>query len=286
MQSLSPGEFHVLNAYTVDVQFSLEEQFRDISRADLLLYQEPTLTGPTVEPRDYQQYVGVATVIAQTRFFMEGRNIDTFGNGYQVFDITNAVQLWLQHNIQGSNATLEVVVYCCSSPHCAKVDSRGKSPAKVQFLHSTRDQSKTPRVIVVSSNPNEGTSSVRKRSAGQESSQFCGPTEDLCCLKPLTINFKEDLQMYNVILPTTFEANYCQGNCPGISGTALLTSQRYTFLRRLGNNHPAMSLEPCCAGAVYNDLDVLMRIYNVQSRRVMTQIVKLHQVKVVGCRCA
>ncbi len=276
----------VLVGYTAEFEFHLNDSLKKISRADLLLYQLPTRTSPSVQPRDYRQYVEISTVIDdKERRVIEGKYIDTFGDGYIVFEITKAVEVWIKQNIEG-RVLLEVVVYCYSSPTCAQIDSQGRRPAIVQFLTSSQDLSKVPRVIVNSHKPRDSVTRVSKRSTHDQGTRFCTSDDELCCLKPLVIDFKVDLKLPSIVYPKTFEANYCQGRCPSISASTVLTSARFNFLNQLGNNHPAASIEPCCSGEEYDHLDVIMRVYNRVTKRLEIQIIKLHQVQVIGCRCA
>ncbi len=279
----------LLVEYTARLTFHLNGSLQDISRADLLVYQLPTRTSSTVEPRDYRQYVEISSKIDNQWHIVEGKYIDTFGDGFVVFQITQAVNMWIDRNINGS-VVLNVTVYCYSSPDCNSVNENGKRPAIIKFLTSSNELDKTPRVIVnsyTSLADSRSSSSVFRRSTHEEDEPtFCSSDDELCCLQPLTINFKTDLKMREVVYPTSFEANFCQGLCPSVGDSTVLTTQRYSFLSELGNNHPAASIEPCCAGEQYENLDVVMSLYNREVKRFETQIIKLHQVRVVGCRCA
>lgn len=283
--SLPPG---ILSSYKINLDFNLNDDLKDISRADLLLYQLPTATGPNIEPRDFQQFVEIRTVIGdqEERHVVEGKYIDTFDTGYRVFEITNAVKLWVLRNIHG-NVTLEVVIYCYRSPSCASQSSDGKFPAKVEFLYAANETERAPRVIIISTNPLEHKDSGKtKRSTHSSRPNFCADDESMCCLKPLTINFREDLGIHSIVRPLTLDANYCEGICPQISGLGVMTPQRFEFLRHLGSSHPAASIEPCCAGATYRSLDVLMRKRNPLTGLIHSQIETLQQVEVTSCRCA
>ena len=283
--SLPPG---ILSSYKINLEFNLADDLKDISRADLLLYQLPTLTGANIEPRDYQQFVEIRTVIGdlEERHVVEGKYINTFDTGYKVFEITNAVKLWVLRNIRG-NVTLEVVIYCYRSPNCASQGPDGKFPAKVEFLYAANETERAPRVIIISTNPLEHKDSGKyKRSTHSTTPDFCADDESMCCLKPLTIDFKRDLGIYSIVQPTTLDANYCEGICPQISGLGVMTPQRFEFLRHLGSSHPAASIEPCCAGATYRSLEVLMRKRNPLTGVFYSQIETLQQVEVTSCRCA
>ncbi len=249
-----------------------------ISRADLLLWQKPSVGAVT----DRNQYVEIKTVLESVgqKFVVEGKYIDVYDSGFQVFDITSAVKLWVASEINGS-VGLEVTVYCYSSSNCAQAQPNSAPPARVQFLHATDDSTMAPRIIVTSKNPIEVEQDRRFRRQAQQGSGvgYCNENRTTCCLKPLTIDFIEDLGFDFVIQPKRFNANYCEGFCPEVS-EEYMTPQLFEFLSRLGDNSPAGSVEPCCAGNTYQSLEVLMRVNGVLI------IEELQQVVVNSCRCA
>ena len=269
----------ILSNYRIVLDFELPESLTTISRADLLLYQLPVESGSII--RDLRQYVEIRTVIESLgqRFVVEGKYIDIYdANTTQVFDITSAVKLWVAKKINGSVA-LEVTVYCYSSPDCAlPVD--GRQPAGVKFLYETPETDKVPRVIIVSKNPIELEHQRRYRRMAEGGAGECVENQTTCCLKPLVINFAEDLGFHFILQPREFEANYCEGICPEVSGGELLTPQLFEFLSRLGEGHPAAAIEPCCAGNTYQSLEVLMQTGDT------FVIDELQQVTVTSCRCA
>lgn len=267
---------NILSSYTITLSFDLPKSHSVISRADLLLWQLPSI-GPV---NDRKQYVEIKTVVESVgqKFVVEGKYIDVYDSGYQVFDITSAAKLWVASEINGS-VSLEVIVYCYSSPLCAQ--AQGTDPAKVEFLYTTEDSTQAPRVIVTSKNPIEveHEKRFRRQSAEGAGVGFCSENQTTCCLKPLVIDFSEDLGFDFVIQPRRFTANYCEGFCPEVS-EEYMTPQLFEFLSRLGDSSPAGSVEPCCAGNTYQSLEVLMRVNGVLI------IEELQQVIVTSCRCA
>ncbi len=277
-QTSSGEESNILSSYTIALNFDLPASHTEISRADLLLWQMLSVG----QVRDQKQYVEIRTILESVgqRFVVEGKYIDVYDGGYQVFDITSAVKLWVASEINGT-VGLEVIVYCYSSPQCAQAQSNQADPAKVQFLYDSEDSKKAPRVIVTSKNPIEIEHQRRFRRQLQEGPgvSFCSENQTTCCLKPLTIHFKDDLGFDFVMQPKQFDANYCEGFCPEVS-EEYMTPQLFEFLSRLGDSSPAGSIEPCCAGNTYSSLEVLMRVNGVLI------IEELQQVIVNSCRCA
>ena len=272
---------NILSSYRISLDFELPEDLTSISRADLLLYQLPSNTGPGYVVRDQRQYVEIRTVIESLgqRYVVEGKYVAISDFGYQVFEITSAAKLWVAKGINGS-VVVEVTVYCYSSLNCNQAVN-GKLPSKVQFLYASDDNNKSPRVIIISKNPLE----VEHRNRFRRQTQgpgvgFCSENETTCCLKSLTINFAEDLGFDFIMEPKSFTANYCEGYCPQVAGTQFLTPQLFQFLSRLGEGNPGSSIEPCCAGNTYQSLDILMKVGSA------IVIEELQQVIVTSCRCA
>lgn len=272
---------NILNRYTLYFSFDLPENRSDISRADLLLYQLQSKTGPGYEVQDNAQYVevnafakslGIQTTAA-------GKYVNVSESGYQVFDITSTVKLWLSHDVKGL-VRFEVVVHCYSSQTCNQKTS-GLQPTQVEFFTDSTYQDKTPRLLTISNSvtENEVKKARQKRQATASGVGYCQAQQSTCCLRPLTIRFREDLGFNFVVQPTSYMANYCGGVCPRLTGGDTMTPTLYEFLSHLSTGSPGASVMPCCAGNTYLPLEVLIQ-YNGQ-----LMIEELQQVIVTSCRC-
>lgn len=273
----------ILNEYTITANFNLPHNLSDISEAKLTLYQKEANTIDHLV-LDRYQLVQIRTVIDNVSYFVEKKIVDVYGFGLQSFDIKRAAELWVQEEVSGS-IILEITVSCYSSPNCSNVNSDGIIPAKVSFVENSSDLSTVPRIITVSRNPLEVEEKARaKRQTSQTPEQYCVGNESLCCLHPLNINFTRDLGINFISKPQVFRANFCDGFCPEVSGTGLLTSQRFQLLRYL-NSSPTRAIKPCCSGIEYKPLQVLVTLYNPTERRYETHLDVLEQVIVTKCRC-
>lgn len=276
---------NVLSKYRISTNFDLPDNLTDISRAELLLYQEQSEL-PNQQLRDSKQYVEVQTILESVnqKFVVEGKYINYWNRGYEVFDITSAAELWVSKGIHGS-VVLEVTVYCYSSADCALPSESGAPAAHVLYTYSTQDSKKVPRIIVTSKNPAEAEHQKRFRRESETGSGvgLCNTNQTTCCLKPLRIHFQEDLRFDFIISPPYFEANYCEGVCfrqPSLEPD-LMTPELFGLFSELGNGHPGASIEPCCAGNEYHDLEATMRFPNGTITEVL-----FPQVIVTSCRCA
>lgn len=282
------GQSRVLSSYHINLRnFSLPRELSEVTQADLLLFQERTIFGPDIKDRDVEQFVEIRTILpGGERHIVGGKYLNLFDFGPKVFDIAPAVKLWLAKHVEG-NVTLEVVVTCFSSPDCASSSSSSSNGSTPDVLQFNQQPGKEPKVMILSKNPLEVRENARRRrrQAQQPVAKFCKTNETICCLKPLILNFKRDLGMDFITQPESFEANFCEGYCPELSGEDVMTSTRFQFLRKLKNS-PASSIEPCCSGSEYRSLDVLMHKYKHKLGRYVTVIERLQQVTVTKCKCA
>ena len=271
---------NLLHSYSITFNFSLPSNLSDVSRADLLLYQQDSVRPDTIV-KDRRQYVEIRTVLESLnqRFVVEGKYIDIYETGYQVFEITSAIRLWIARRIDGPVA-LEVNVYCYNSPNCSKPEEE-MLPASVRFLSSPDSHDKAPRIITVSKNPLDVEHQERQRRNADELTGVgtCNANQSTCCLKNFELSFHHDLGLTFVVLPENFTANYCEGVCPEIMGGQLMTPRIFELFSRLPETNPGSSVEPCCTGNQYKPLDVLVR------RGEELFIEELSHVTVLSCRC-
>lgn len=284
-ESSTDMEDIILNQYKIMVNFNLPMNLSDVSKANLVLYQESnTIDHPVL---DRFQLVEVRTVIDNVRYFVEKKTVDVYESGLQSFDITRAAELWVQEEVS-SSVVIEVLVIC-NSINCSDATSRGNSLAKVSFVQDASNSSKVPRIITVSRNPLE-MKEAQARSKRQATvvpstgDQYCSANDSLCCLQQLDIDFVEDLGITFILKPKTFRANFCNGYCPEVLGTGLLTSQRFEILRNL-NSSPTRAVKPCCSGIEYRNLQVIMALYNHETGTYDISPDLLEQVSVTKCRC-
>lgn len=271
----------VLNRYSIYFNFDLPENRTDISRADLLLYQLQSRTGSGYAVLDETQYVEVNAFAKSLgiQTTAEGKYVNVSDSGYQVFDITSTVKLWVSHNVKGP-VSFEVIIHCYSSLTCNQKTSSGLQPTKVEF-YTDNMQDKTPRLLTISNSVTENAvkHARRRRQASSSGVGYCQAQQSTCCLKPLTIRFREDLGFNFIVQPTSYVANYCGGVCPRTAGGDTMTPTLYEFLSQLNSGNPASSVVPCCAGNTYLPLEVLIQ---TQGQLVIEE---LQQVIVTSCRC-
>ena len=202
-----------------------------------------------------------------------GKMVDPSKEGFVAFNIELAAKNWIEQGVSG-NVTLVVSVQCLSSPTCG-YDRPHIQP--VTFEDFDADMN-APRIIITSFNPLERTRTKRQElPEGATSLPLCKENQATCCLQPLNISFKDDLDLNFVESPEFFNANYCDGICPVIDN---MTPRVYEFLSRLTGN-PAAAIEPCCAGNDFEEIQVL-----VTTEEGKYEVETIKDVRVTSCKCA
>lgn len=256
----------------------MKEGLTSITRGDIILYQDEVSGDAYI--KDKVQYVEIKAVFdsISLKTVVAAKNLNVHKKGFQAFDVTSAVKLWAQKQVNGT-VRLEVTVSCFSSKTCALGNAKQGSPTPITF--DFESEARKPRLVIVSQNPLEATSSnrVRRQTTGGGE---CNERQSTCCLKKLKLDFAKDLNMGFVILPKDFEANYCEGVCPVTPGGSLMTPELYTFITKL-TNHQAASLEPCCAGNTFKPLLIVLPDPTIPGGTITEE---LQQVTVESCRCA
>ncbi len=266
----------VIHQYLIHANFSLSSDLSDISRANLLLYQDH-VNSIDLDTSEEKQQVEIRAIVNNIRYFVEEKSLNVLGSGYQTFDITPAAELWVQEKVHG-NIVLEVLVTCQSSPNC----SMDSTTAKISFKYNADDTSQAPRIITYSKNSLEHTQKgslarTKRQISPNISHTYCSDDDDNCCLRPLEINFFVDLNIRSISRPLTYTANFCDGYCIPSSGLG----DRSSLLLQ---DTPAAT--KCCSGTEYDSLQVVLTNYNHKTRKYKKEKKRLEQVVVSKCGCA
>ncbi|KAI6657439.1 Transforming growth factor beta-1 [Oopsacas minuta] len=138
------------------------------------------------------------------------------------------------------------------------------------------DEGKSKARIIIQSYDERDAEARRSRRA--VSSRYClGRNEKKCCVRPLEINFKEDLGWDYIQTPTSFNANYCAGTCPLNWHTE--NNLFYDILYKYATNNNK-HIGPCCVPNEYGSLNVVY--FDAQNEPVTA---KIPDVIVRSCSC-
>ena len=269
-RSAREGPGNVLAEYKITFNFDLSSELENVRRAELLLYQIPS---PSAYKIRSQQYVEIKAIYESlgTTLTVTGKTVDPRTSDFQAFNIAPAVNTWIEQGIRG-NVTVIISVQCLGSSKCAHEDLH-LEPVSFKDFDDSVD---APRLVITSRSPLENGRSKRQ-AATASPLVTCTDNQVTCCLKPLNISFKDDLKWDFVLEPDSFEANYCEGICPIIDK---MTPKVYEFLSQLQGN-PAASVEPCCAGSRFEELQLI-----VEKENGLFEVETIQNVKVTSCKCA
>uniref|UniRef100_G3UBH9 Transforming growth factor beta n=1 Tax=Loxodonta africana TaxID=9785 RepID=G3UBH9_LOXAF len=215
--------------------------------------------------------------------YIGGKNLPTRGTSeWLSFDVTDTVREWLLR--RESNLGLEISIHC----PCHTFDNIFKTGVDNEDDHGRGDLGRlkkqkdhhNPHLILMMIPPhrldNPGQGGQRKKRALDTNYCFRN-LEENCCVRPLYIDFRQDLGWKWVHEPKGYYANFCSGPCPYLRSTDTTHS---TVLGLYNTLNPEASASPCC---VPQDLEPLTILYYVGRTPKVEQ---LSNMVVKSCKCS
>ncbi|XP_077587998.1 transforming growth factor beta-3 proprotein [Stigmatopora nigra] len=230
------------------------------------------------DPKAKQRYIG-------------GKNVLTKGMAEWVsFDVTETVREWLMY--RQTNLGLEISVHCpChtfkpngdiieNANEVLEVKFKGTEP-DFDDLSRTKKQREQlyPHLILMMLPPHrlDTHTSSRRRKRALDTNYCFNNYEENCCVRPLYINFRQDLGWRWIHQPEGYYANFCSGPCPYLRSADTTHS---TLLSLYNTLNPEASASPCC---VPQDLEPLTILYYVGRSPKVEQ---LSNMVVKSCKCS
>ncbi|XP_034713817.1 transforming growth factor beta-3 proprotein [Etheostoma cragini] len=230
------------------------------------------------DPKAKQRYIG-------------GKNVLTKGTPEWVsFDVTETVREWLMY--RQTNLGLEISVHCpCHTfrPNGDIIDNANEV-LEVKFKGMEADyddlsrvkkpkEQLYPHLILMMLPPHrlDAQSSSRRRKRALDTNYCFNNYEENCCVRPLYINFRQDLGWRWIHQPEGYYANFCSGPCPYLRSADTTHSSLLSLYNTL---NPEASASPCC---VPQDLEPLTILYYVGRSPKVEQ---LSNMVVKSCKCS
>ncbi|KAF7201925.1 transforming growth factor beta-3 proprotein [Nothobranchius furzeri] len=230
------------------------------------------------DPKAKQRYIG-------------GKNVLTKGTPEWVsFDVTETVREWLMY--RQTNLGLEISVHCpCHTfrPNGDIIENTNEV-LEVKFkgmegdfeeLSRVKKQKEQlyPHLILMMLPPHrlDAHSSSRRRKRALDTNYCFNNYEENCCVRPLYINFRQDLGWRWIHQPEGYYANFCSGPCPYLRSADTTHSSLLSLYNTL---NPEASASPCC---VPQDLEPLTILYYVGRSPKVEQ---LSNMVVKSCKCS
>lgn len=278
---------------------SMEKNVSNLFRAEFRALRVPNGSAKRNEQRiEVYQIVKPDDHIAKQRY-IAGKVVLTKGFSEWVsFDVTDSVKEWLVN--RDTNLGLEISVHCpCHTFHANGIISTEGEVLDVKFkgiddyefaergdlgrLQKRKEQKllyegpNNPHLILMVLPPHRLDSQRQRRRRALDTAYCFRHYEDNCCVRPLYIDFRQDLGWKWIHEPKGYYANFCAGPCPYLRST---DTQHGTVLGLYNTLNPEASASPCCAA---QDLEPLTILYYVGRTPKVEQ---LSNMIVKSCKCS
>lgn len=275
---------------------SMEKNATNLFRAEFRALRVPNSSAKRNEQRiELYQILRPDEHIAKQRY-IGGKNVLTKGTLEWVsFDVTETVREWLIY--RETNLGLEVSVHCpCHtfSPNGDIVEHINEV-LEVRFkgMESEYDEQNRwdlgrlkkqkeqllPHLILMMLPPHrlDVLPTSRRRKRALDTNYCFSNYEENCCVRPLYIDFRQDLGWRWIHEPKGYHANFCSGPCPYLRSADTTHSSLLSLYNTL---NPEASASPCC---VPQDLEPLTILYYVGRTPKVEQ---LSNMIVKSCKCS
>ncbi|XP_026975891.1 transforming growth factor beta-3 proprotein [Sagmatias obliquidens] len=274
---------------------SVEKNETNLFRAEFRVLRMPNPSSKRSEQRiELFQILQPDEHIAKQRY-LDGKNLPTRGTAeWLSFDVTDTVREWLLR--RESNLGLEISIHCpCHTfqpngdileniQEVMEIKFKGvdseDDPGRGDLGRLKKKKEHSPHLILMMIPPdrldNPGQGGQRKKRALDTNYCFRN-LEENCCVRPLYIDFRQDLGWKWVHEPKGYYANFCSGPCPYLRSADTTHSSVLGLYNTL---NPEASASPCC---VPQDLEPLTILYYVGRTAKVEQ---LSNMVVKSCKCS
>lgn len=194
---------------------------------------------------------------------LASKNVPSEDDGYVSFNITSGVKNWLVSDSEATSLELDIYI---DTPQ--RVDTELSLPPTIAFdVPSERRGQHNAHILMERLNEierigfdDDALYRRRKRQTVRGiSSEYCynNTNETNCCIKELTVNFRDNPKFNWILYPHSFRPNYCKGQCTNLGWSYASKSTQY--LIQLRNSNPTAAAEPCCVAHKTRPLTIFMR---------------------------
>uniref|UniRef100_A0A3B3RGL3 Transforming growth factor beta n=1 Tax=Paramormyrops kingsleyae TaxID=1676925 RepID=A0A3B3RGL3_9TELE len=266
---------------------SMERNATNLFRAEFRVLRVVNEAATTPEQRvELYQILKLDGHIGKQRY-IAGKNVLTKAPPEWVsFDVTDTVREWLMHRER--NLGLEISVHCPC--HTIKpngdIDEKNNERLQVKFKglegdpeRNQKEPREWPHLILMMLPPHrlDSHTSPRRRKRALDTNYCFSNYEENCCVRPLYIDFRQDLGWKWIHEPKGYYANFCSGPCPYLRSADTTHSSLLSLYNTL---NPEASASPCC---VPQDLEPLTILYYVGRTPKVEQ---LSNMIVKSCKCS
>ncbi|XP_052001231.1 transforming growth factor beta-3 proprotein-like [Xyrauchen texanus] len=275
---------------------SMEKNATNLFRAEFRALRVPNSSAKRNEQRiELYQILRPDEHIAKQRY-IGGKNVLTKGTLEWVsFDVTETVREWLMY--RETNLGLEISVHCpCHTfntngdiienvNEVLEIKFKGmegeyEEPDRWDLVRPKMQKEQLmPHLILMMLPPHrlDVLPTSRRRKRALDTNYCFSNYEENCCVRPLYIDFRQDLGWRWIHEPKGYHANFCSGPCPYLRSADTTHSSLLSLYNTL---NPEASASPCC---VPQDLEPLTILYYVGRTPKVEQ---LSNMIVKSCKCS
>ncbi|XP_060113736.1 LOW QUALITY PROTEIN: transforming growth factor beta-1 proprotein [Heteronotia binoei] len=279
----SYGTQYKRNSHSIYFGFNLAEIRSKLQNAELLYRAELRMlraSGPTTWAQRVELYQQQLLSSNDSLWdYLDGRMVRlTSEKEWLSFDVTAVLRIWLGGTEPLGRFRLSSHCSCGETTEELRVDIEGTKTRRGDQESLSRTQ-KVPYLLVMAMPPERADQlQSRRRKRATPGIQYCSDSaEKNCCVQPLYIDFRKDLNWKWIHKPSGYYANFCMGPCPYLWSS----DTQYSKVLSLYTQHnPSASASPCC---VPDQLEPLGIMYYVGRGAKVEQ---LSNMVVKSCRCS
>ncbi|KAK5862829.1 hypothetical protein PBY51_018187 [Eleginops maclovinus] len=296
LNAISPPNFNpYFRRLTFDVS-SMEKNASNLVKAELRIFRLQNHVARVSEQRiELYQILGHKDLTSPTQRYIDSKVVRTQTEGeWLSFDVTEAVNEWLNHRDRNSGFKISLHCPCCTFvpsnnyiiPNKSEELEARFAGIDDSFGHSVdlklpKHRSRAPHLLLMllpSYRLESQSQHTNHRAKRALDAAYCSRNvQDNCCLRSLYIDFKKDLGWRWIHEPKGYEANFCAGACPYLWSA---DTQHSKVLGLYNTINPEASASPCC---VSQDLEPLTILYYIGKT---PKIEQLSNMKVKSCKCS
>ncbi|KAK1172167.1 inhibin beta A chain-like [Acipenser oxyrinchus oxyrinchus] len=252
------------------VHFQISKEGSDLSlieQANVWLFLKLSKTNRSrakVTIRLYQKNQGTAK--GEEELVISEKAVDTRRSGWHTLPVSSSVQALLEKGLNSLDLRIA----------CEQCQEAGATPILVE--KDEREQSHRPFLMLAIRQSDEQPHRRRKR--GLE----CDGKISICCKKQFQVSFKDIGWNDWIIAPTSYHANYCEGDCPshiaGSSGTSLSFHSTVINHYRMRGISPFNNIKSCC---VPTKLRAMSMLYYDDGQNIIKKDMQNMIVEECGC---
>ncbi|XP_078097813.1 transforming growth factor beta-1 proprotein-like [Mustelus asterias] len=224
------------------------------------------------------QRVELYEVRSQVSTYLDNRLLKTKESDEWIsFDVTDTVKDWLQNRVTDQQLKISVHCPCETADKKESLQLKFYEPPRGDMSAVAKRNRKIAHILIMSTPSTRADAHSRRRRDLNTDYCFSTSEEKNCCVRPMYIDFRKDLNWKWIHEPKGYFANFCMGPCPYIWSS---DTQYSTVLALYNLHNPGGSASPCCVPQVLEPLPILYYVGR------QPKVEQLSNMVVKSCKCS